>query len=158
MFGVEGLDEEREDGRALDGDDVVEVDFDAERAGALVDLAVELGGLFLAALDLLGVFNGVLVSISPPAVKLNSLIGDTEDLLLARDFLADAVFLLEVGRFLLVEAELFFLIGVGVVLALDVAFGLGVPLMGFEALFAGVGVCLAIVTWYIYTIKIFMLL
>lgn len=43
--------------------------------------------------------------------------------------------------------EVFFFIGVGVVLAFvdaDEDFGLGVPLIGFEARFAGVGVCLAI--------------
>lgn len=78
--------------------------------------------------------------------------GDTEDLLLARDFLAEAapaVFLLEVARFLLVEAEAVvrFLIGVGVFLAtelLPLAFGLGVALIGLELLLTGVGVCLAI--------------
>jgi len=71
--------------------------------------------------------------------------GDTEDLLLDTGFFEEAVFLLEAGRFLLVDVdEDFFLIGVGVVLAFEEAFGLGVPLMGLELLLAGVGVCFAI--------------
>lgn len=53
-------------------------------------------------------------------MKLNSLIGDTEDLLFAVDFLADLAAFEAVDCFLLVEAEVFFLIGVGVVLAVVV--------------------------------------
>lgn len=79
-------------------------------------------------------------------MKLSSLIGDTEDLLLASDFLADADDrLLVEARFLLVEAD------VGRLTAelegVAFAFGLGVPLIGLEDRFAGVGVCLAMLNF-----------
>lgn len=166
MFdGVDGLDEILEAG-------LVDVDLVADLLADVLDnLApddeVELvGGLFLAALagvlagvldeDLAGVFAGVFAGVltgvlescceSAPVVKLNSLMGDTEDLLLASDFAVDAVPLLDAeARFLLVEAEIvLFLIGVGVFLAVELAFGRGVALMGLELRLTGVGVCLAI--------------
>lgn len=162
MLGVAGLEEVRDAGLAFDDDEPD--DFVAERDGVLADddleadFVAEPAGLLLAALGLLagvltgvlagvlaGVLTGVLVSTSALAVKLISLIGDTSDLLLARDFLVEAAFRFDAGRFLLVDAAVLFLIGVGVVLAFEDAFGRGVPLIGFEALLAGVGVCLAIV-------------
>lgn len=88
LLGVDGRDDEaRDDG--LDG-------FVADLlAGVLVDLA-ELGvALLLAALTgLTGVLNSCSGSLPEPTVKLNSLIGDTDDLLFvvvvaAVDFLAD---------------------------------------------------------------------
>lgn len=45
------------------------------------------------------------------------------------------------------EAVVFFLIEAGVVLVFELALGLGVPLMGFDALFAGVADCLAILVY-----------
>lgn len=137
LLGLEGLDEARDEGLG-EGFDVLDVD---RLADVLFDL-VELGVcLFLAAL---AGFTGVLNSGSFAAiVKLNSFMGDTEDLLLATvDLRVDCD--LEAERFaLLAEAVVFFLMEAGVVFALD-DLGLGVPLMGFEDLLAGVAVCLAI--------------
>lgn len=132
LLGLEGLDDDLDGGRA----DFV-ADFFVE---VLLDL-VELADFRLAALAGL---TGVLKSCSTvPAVKLISLIGDTEDLLLAAfDFLEDCVLLVDLFD-LLAEVEAFFLIEAGVVLAF-VDLGLGVPLIGLEALLAGVAVCLAI--------------
>lgn len=110
-----------------------------------LDLA-ELAGLLLLVLDEDGLVGVLKSGCSPaPNVKLSSLIGETEDLLLAVvGFLEDCVFEVERFALLLEEAELFFFIDVGVVLAFD-DLGLGVPLIGFEAdLLAGVAVCLAI--------------
>lgn len=108
-------------------------------AGVLADdLAGDLAGV------LADVLAGVLESCCSTAapVKLSSLIGDTEDLLFVSDFRAEAAERLVVeARFLLVEAVVRFLIGVGVVFAL----GRGVPLIGLEARLAGVvEVCFAI--------------
>lgn len=145
LVGLEGLDDDLDGGRAdLVADFLVEV---------LLDLA-ELADFRLTALAGL---TGVLKSCSTaPTVKLNSLIGDTEDLLLAAfDFLVDCVLLVERFALLTDEDAVFFLIDVGV-LAFD-CFGLGVPLMGFEARLAGVAVCLAIlflVFLYIKLIKL----
>lgn len=108
----------------------------------LVDLA-ELAGFLLAALvGLTGVLkSGCSLDVCDAAVKLDSLIGDTEDLLLAADLRCDGVGLL-LERFALpADAAVFFLIEAGV-LAVD--FGLGVAFIGFGVRFAGVGVCLAI--------------
>lgn len=108
----------------------------------LVDFA-ELGGLLLAALaGLTGVLKSAPLVTSAPT-KLVSLMGETEDLLLADGFLDEAD--LEVDRLaLLADAVERFLIEAGVVLALD-DLGLGVPLMGLDERLAGVVVvCLAI--------------
>lgn len=133
LFGLAGLDEEARD---------------AGRGVLLADLEPaarfeELGVVFF----LLALFAGVLTFEScslPPTVKLNSLIGDTLDLLL----LFGAFFEVDFAPLGLdldfdAEAGCFFLMEAGVVLALD-DLGLGVPLTGFDARFAGVGVCLAI--------------
>lgn len=75
-------------------------------------------------------------------MKLSSFIGETDDLLFMADFLADAVVFLALDLLLAGVAAFFFFIEDGVVL------GLGVPLMGFEDLLAGVAVCLAIIIIY----------
>lgn len=150
LLGVEGREFELLD-EGLDEDDdwvCFEADFEADLLAdddLLLDFLTELAGFFLMALAGLA---GVLKLDSPPVapVKLNSLIGDTDDLLftlLAVDFLADFV----VDLFLLAGVVVFFLMEAGVVLALleaPAALGLGVPLMGFEVRLAGVAVCLAI--------------
>lgn len=165
MFeGVDGRDEALDGGLLADEAFVMTL-FDLLDGVLAVDLAADAGALLLAALAgvLAGVLDGVLVeddadlllaggvaligvfeSVSEAPVKLNSFMGDTDDLLVAEsDLRADVADLLVAdGRFLLVDAAAFFLAGVGV-LAVD-ALGLGVPLMGLEALLAGVGVCLAI--------------
>lgn len=164
LDGVDGLEEVLAGDLAEDGAFVMTLDCDL-LAGVLLDedLAADDAGFLLAAAVLAGVFAGVLVVVddlfevggdlvgdleseSEAAVKLNSLMGDTDDRLVAdRDFLVEALDRLLVdGRFLLVDEELgLFLLGVGV-LAID-DLGLGVPLMGLaEAFLAGVGVCLAI--------------
>lgn len=80
---------------------------------------------------------------------LNSLIGETEDLLLlAVDFFEDFD-AEDLGLGLLVELVVFFLIEEGVVFAFE-DLGLGVPLIGLEALLAGVAVCFAIVNFGCY--------
>ena len=140
LLGVDGLDELLGVGFAC---------FVADFAGVrvAVDFLIELCGFLLEALACL---TGVLESCCSPEfpVKLNSLIGDTEDLLFATAFLVDCVDVVGffADLFLLVDAEArcCFLIGDGVTFAL-VDLGLGVPLIGLEALFAGVAVCLAIV-------------
>lgn len=138
MLGVEGRDDDLDGGRAFVVEDLLGVDL---LIGVLLDL-VDDGAFLLAALAGL---TGVLKSCSllAPSVKLSSLIGETEDLLLAVDFRVDCD--LPAGLFALEleEEEVFFFIEAGVVLAFD-DLGLGVPLMGFELLFAGVEVCLAI--------------
>lgn len=153
LLGVWGLGEALDEGLD-DDDDFVADDFEADDLVAdrlaaaavvevlLLDLA-ELAGFLLVALAGL---VGVLKSRSPrPNVKLSSLMGDTEDLsLVAVGFLVED---LVADRFALLVDELavlFFFIEAGVVFALD-DFGLGVPLMGFDDLLAGVAVCLAIV-------------
>lgn len=133
LFGLEGLDEDLDGGRAdLVADFLVEV---------LLDL-VELADFRLTALaGLTGVLNSCSTA---PTVKLISLIGDTDDLFLsAFDFLVDCVLLAERFDLLTDEEAVFFLIDDGVVLAFE-DLGLGVPLIGLEALLAGVAVCLAI--------------
>lgn len=155
MFdGVDGLDD------GLDG--VFAIPADCLAVSLLDDLTDDepVGGFLLAALagvlaeDLAGVLAGVLVGVfavvlaagltgdlesccsEASPVKLSSLMGETDDLLFASDFLADvAGRLLVDARFLLVEAEVVrFLLGDGVLLAL----GRGVPLMGREVRLAGV--------------------
>lgn len=77
------------------------------------------------------------------------MIGETDLLLvLAVDFLVDADLLAE--RFALLAGVVvgFFFIDDGVVFAFE-DFGLGVPLIGFDDLFAGVAVCLAIFYFFI---------
>lgn len=137
LLGLEGLEAE-----ALDEG---LVDLLADLAGvreAVVFLALLAGFLFAALAGFTGVLNS---GFSGLAVKLSSLIGDTEDLLAdvdlrvladrrADDLLADA-FLAEAGLFL---------IEFGVVFAFDEAFGRGVLLIGFEAVLLA-GVCLVII-------------
>lgn len=137
LLGVEGRDEDLDGGRAL----VEDLLFDL-----LLDevLLLDLDGAFLLA-ALVGL-TGVLKSCSllAPSVKLSSLIGDTDDLLFVVDFRVDCDFPDDLLAFELEdEVDDFFLIEAGVVLAFD-DLGLGVPLIGFEVLFAGVAVCLAI--------------
>lgn len=139
LLGVEGRDDDLDGGRAFVVEDLLGVDL---FIGVLLDL-VDDGAFLLAALAGL---TGVLKSCSllAPSVKLSSLIGETEDLLLAVDFRVDCDLPADLFAFELEEEEVvFFFIEAGVVLAFD-DLGLGVPLMGFEALFAGVEVCLAI--------------
>lgn len=137
MLGVEG----RED---LDGGLVFVVDdflLAVDLVGVLLDLLDAGAFLFAALAGLTGVLKSC--SLLAPSVKLSSLIGDTEDLLLAVDFLVDCDLLADLLAFELDEEEvLFFFIEAGVVLAFE-DLGLGVPLMGFEVLLAGVAVCLA---------------
>lgn len=141
--GVEGLDVDAlEEGLAdLFADRLAGVLLDAELAGCL--------RLDALADGFVGVLKSFLSTLSPlgEPVKLSSFIGDTEDLLLAcgfldDDFLADEVLAAVVRLALLVEADLgavCFLIGVGVVLAfVELDFGRGVPLIGFDVLLAGV--------------------
>lgn len=135
LLGVEGLDEDLDDG--LDA-------FVADLfAGVLLDFADPVGFL-LTGVGLTGDLKSGSVT---TVVKLSSLIGDTEDLLLMAvefDFLADCDVDFVAGfRDLLADDVAFFFIEAGVVLAFE-DLGLGVPLMGFEALLAGVAVCLAI--------------
>lgn len=114
----------------------------AERLAVFVDL-VELDDFLLAALaGLTGVLKSGSVVI---VVKLSSLMGETDDLLLAVDFLAELemAFVADFLAFVADEAD-FFLMEAGVVLALAEVLGLGVPLIGFEARLAGVVVCFAI--------------
>lgn len=142
LFGLTGLEEGLDDeGRGvllLVADDLLAAD---------AVLLEELLGVFLLVALLTGVFKSCELL---PMVKLNSLMGDTLDLLLAA---ADAFLDVDLAPLGLLlrdfEAEPadFFLMEAGVVLALD-DLGLGVPLTGFEARFAGVGVCLAIVLLY----------
>lgn len=133
LLGLGGLDDDLEGGRA----DLV-ADFVADLI--LFDL-VELAAFRLTALvGLTGVLNSCSLA---PTVKLCSLMGDTEDLLLATlDFRVDCDLLVDLFD-LLAEDVVFFLIETGVVFAFD-DLGLGVPLMGLEFLLAGVAVCLAI--------------
>lgn len=142
LLGVDGLDEVLEAGR--DDGRLADLVADLWAGVRAVDLVDELGAaLLLAALAGL---TGVLKSCTfgDPTVKLNSLMGETEERLLVElvflvdcDLDADEAVLV-VGLFLPVDAEAaLFLIGVGVVLAFD-DLGLGVPLMGFEARLAGV--------------------
>lgn len=142
LFGLAGLDDVLDAGLGLG---LVLDDLLAERlAAVLVDLA-ELAGFLLAALaGLLGVLkSGSVVTV----VKLSSLMGETDDLLLAVDFLEELDDALVADLFVFAaEDEGFFFIEEGVVLALDDAFGRGVPFIGLDARFAGVVVvCLAIV-------------
>lgn len=151
--GLVGLEAEEVLDEGLAG--VLEDDFELDRLAEdlLLDLAALLPLVVVLFLEeLLAGLTGVLKSAESPApVKLSSLIGDTDDLLLAVDFLVDFDLEADEGRFALLadeedeEVVLFFLIEAGVVLAFDEAFGLGVLLMGFEARLAGVALCLAIV-------------
>lgn len=105
---------------------------------ALAGVLAILDGVLEA--DLTGVLESCCSGMAP--VKLCSFMGETEDLLLESDFLAEAADRLVVdARFLLVDADVVrFFIGVGVPLL----FGRGVPFIGLELRFAGVVVCLAI--------------
>lgn len=150
MLGDEGLEFEfLDEGLAADDGCLdADLEFDLLLVDLELDFLTELVGFFLVGLvadDL----SGVLMSDSAMAPrKLNSLIGDTEDLLLTLlevDFLADALEFVVRLALLLAEVVGFFLIEEGVFLAeAPAAFGLGVLLIGFEALLAGVAVCLAI--------------
>lgn len=75
-----------------------------------------------------------------PNASMSSLIGETVDLLVAVDFLADCDFDADFLALLDGVELVFFLMLAGVFGAL----GLGVPLMAFGVLLAGVEVCLAI--------------
>lgn len=147
LFGLEGLGEARGDGfgEALAAEGLGDFDLGLAADAFLLfaDLATELGVFLFAGLAGL---TGVLKPASEsPAVKLCSLIGETEDLLLvdAADFFVDCDFIADARLDLVAEAVVFFFIEAGVVLGFD-DFGLGVPLIGFDARLAGVGVCLAI--------------
>lgn len=150
LEGVEGLDVEALDEGLADllADLLAGVLFEVELAGCLRLVALADG--------LVGVLKSFLSRLSPlgDPVKLSSFMGETEDLLLVcgfrtEAFLEDEVLAAGVRLALLVEADLAvacFLIGVGVVLAfVELDFGRGVPLIGFEVLFAGVCVALAMV-------------
>lgn len=147
LLGDEGLELELLD-EGLEADaGCFDADFEMDLllVDLVVDFLAELLGFFLLGLaDLTGVFMSD--SARAPE-KLNSLIGDTEDLLLTLfevDFLAEDL-ALDRLPLLLAEVVGFFLIDDGVFLAeAPAAFGLGVLLIGFEALLAGVAVCLAI--------------
>lgn len=108
-------------------------------ADLVVDFVIDLfdladAGLFFAATGLTGVLN----SLSPPNVKLISLIGETEDVFPADLRDADLVADLVAERLLVLVAD-FLRIDDGVVLSLDDALGRGVLLIGLVADFlAGV--------------------
>lgn len=161
LLGVVGLDDVLDGGRAVDVDllaDELVVDLLVAgvefclaldlllTAGLLFGVALpiacffadELGVfLFLAALDGLAGDLKSLFSDSP--IKLNSLIGETDDLLRLADEVAGFLALERFPTGVFVADEVvFFLSDAGVDL------GLGVPLMGREDLLAGVADCLAI--------------
>lgn len=140
LLGVEGLDEDLDGGRAFVEDLLFDLLLDEV---LLLDLVAEDGVFLLAALaGLTGVMKSC--SLLAPSVKLSSLIGDTDDLLFVVDLRVDCDFPVDLLAFELEEeADVFFFIEAGVVLAFD-DLGLGVPLMGLEVLLAGVAVCLAI--------------
>lgn len=142
LFGLAGRDEGLDDeGRGV-------LLLLAAEEDLLADLLAELGVFLLLAL-LIGVLESCSLPAPPPMVKLSSLMGETLDLLFAAAFFE--VDLVALGRLRDFEpdAVVFFLIEAGVVLAFD-DLGLGVPLLAFDALLAGVGVCLAIVDVWLF--------
>lgn len=140
LLGLAGRDE----GRDAEGRGVLAADL-------LADRLAELGVVFLLVALLTGVFKSC--SLLDPIVKLSSLMGDTLDLL--EVFLE--VDLAALGRRAFVLLDGLFLIEAGVVLAFE-DLGLGVPLLAFEARFAGVGVCLAILILILFLFLFILLL